>query len=756
MDALHRLPLNDPWEISSAPLVAGYHPGAFTASQTIPACSHLQVALYPENPYWGEQVRRVNDQAWLYRYTFQIPTTTFRRARLHFEGVDYYASVWLNDVPIGSHEGHFAPFTFDVTQAIRRDAPNTLIVEVRAPWDTPNRRGTYPINHVIRGLVKGLYEHSEGVIPPDVNPLGIWAPVSLLLDGGVSLDKVSIRTALDGTVQLAVNTTNATDQLWTGTLILAAVGENHDGPGVDQTVPLELAPGSHQLSCTLHISDPHWWWPWDHGDPALYRLSATLQESAGSTVCSHSEVFGIRTVTLDRNPDRFTYRINGRPVFLRGTSYMPGLYLSLCDADLLTRDVELARRANLNLLRIHVHVSRPELYELCDRAGMLIWQDFELNWIQQSSLEFERRARQMQADMIALLENHPSVITWCCHNEPTMIFTHRENLEQHPDPALYADATQLDPTRPVFLCSGQMETDWRRSGDMHSYYGALWSIRYTDIYRHRFNLNTEFGFEAPAALETLRSALEVWERLCHLDGQIEGLWHYQAELIQFQVEHLRRLRSECSAGYIHFWLSDLVPQVGCGVLDSARRPKGGYEALRTASAPLQIALEHDGKEPQAIWIFNDTCVSHSRVTATWIIHGGEDRIVWEGHTLAEVKPNDVCWVADADWPVKPEECARIVLNLHSADGTLLATNCYQHPFQPTARPKGYPWNFDPILGVKVFNRPSAANLADLGLNKVFRLIPLSWREPLGEWVLRQRIPPKILSIIARVAHYVTG
>ena len=206
--------------------------------------------------------------------------------------------------------------------------------------------------------------------------------------------------------------------------------------------------------------------------------------SDGQVVGAKQECFGVRTVRLERSPERFTYWLNERPVFIRGTSYMPALYLSQCDEHALAHDLALARDANLNLLRLHVHVSPPEVYDLCDRAGMLIWQDFELNWVHDPSPEFEARAVEMQRGMIDLLGNHPSIITWACHNEPTMVFARRANLERHPDPALYADAWQHDPTRPVFLCSGQLEDDWRRSGDAHTYYGAIWTRNYTDVYRH--------------------------------------------------------------------------------------------------------------------------------------------------------------------------------------------------------------------------------------------------------------------------------
>ena len=73
--------------------------------------------------------------------------------------------------------------------------------------------------------------------------------------------------------------------------------------------------------------------------------------------------------------------------------------------------------ANLNLLHVHAHVLPPEFHKVCDRAGMLVWQDFPLQWGYSDELEFRADAvRQMRA-MITGLYNHPSIIAWCCHNE---------------------------------------------------------------------------------------------------------------------------------------------------------------------------------------------------------------------------------------------------------------------------------------------------------------------------------------------------
>ena len=698
----------------------------------------------------SDHLRAINQHAWIYRRAFSTPTYHFRRARLLFEGVDYYTQTWLNEQAIGSHEGHFAPFIFDITEALKPSGQtNILTVRVTSPWDPPNYKGSYPIDHVLRGLVKGLYEHGEGVIPPHVNPIGIWRPIWLLLDQGLSIDQIRIRTDLEGNATLWLKVTNATGDEWRGSLGLEIEAENHSGRGASHNIALHLPPGIHEIEQTLSVDDVQLWWPWDHGQPSLYRLRAHLYDESACLHSSREEVFGFRSVELVRSPDHFEYRINGRPVFIRGSSYIPGLYLSQCDEAHFSRDLALARGANLNLIRIHVHVSPPELYRLCDRQGMLIWQDFELNWVHDSSPGFEVRARILQREMIDLLSNHPSIITWSCHNEPTMLFTRRQNLEQHPDPALYADAVEQDPTRPVFICSGQMDGDWQRSGDSHSYYGAIWSRNYTDVVQLQPSLSTEFGFEAPASQQTLELHDFCWQKLRHLEGQIDEAWRYQADLTQFHVEHFRRLRASGCAGYIHFWLVDLVPQVGCGVLDSQRQPKGGYDALSCASQPLQIALEHDGRRPGALWVFNDTMQEYPDSRIRWCVYDHDHVLQSEVETNGHIMANTSQYFGTPRWPLDVDTCAVIALSLMDPEGQLLAYNRYLRPFQRKRRPKGYPWKFDFELGTKVYDRADAPSMVAIKSNRLLDLIPLSIREHSVEWMLRQRLPHNLLSLIAR-------
>lgn len=711
---------------------------------TVPECAHLQPVLHPDNPYWGNHLRAVNERVWVYRKCFTLPPEVepglYRRARLLFEGVDYFASVQLNGRHVGDHEGHFAPFAFDVTDDLADH--NDLTVHVSSPWDNLEPGGIFPVAHVKRGMVKGSYEHGEGLIPPNVNPLGIWRPVWLVLDDGISIDHVRIETALDGRVSLRLRVT--TIEARAVNIHLNIQPDNHDGPGITATLQRSLTAGTHEITHTLHIPQPRLWWPWDHGEPNLYRLETCLYDESGPALDGRHTIFGVRTTELERHPDRFVWRVNGREVFIRGVSYMPGLYLSEVEREQIQADLQAAQDAHLNLIRVHVHVAPPEVYDLCNRMGLLVWQDFELNWRQDDSLEFESRARHLQREMMDMLFNHPAIIAWTCHNEPTMVLSNRQNL-RHPDEALYADAIAHDPTRTVFMTSGQLDDDWRRSGDAHPYFGGIWSACYTNIHGKRYKLVSEYGFETPAHADTLREYPQVWARLNHLEGQIAALWDYQAEIIRYQTEYFRRLRVDGCAGYVAFWLVDLVPQVGCGLLDSSRRAKGGYAALMHASRPLHIALEHDGTQPIAVWVFNDTLQAYHGAKAVIQGYDGAGQMMFTDSRLLDVAANVTQQVGLNAAGLAG--CDRVTLALYDSDGSALVCNDYDRPFQITPRPAGYPWNFDPYLGCKVFNRLDSVSLSDVGAPPLVKWVPRRLREAVAEWTVRQDFPPWLLRLL---------
>lgn len=175
------------------------------------------------------------------------------------------------------------------------------------------------------------------------------------------------------------------------------------------------------------------WEVWERGFPHLFRLEAHL---AGACL---GVPLGFRTVEVDGEG---WLLLNGRRLFLRGTNVIPTQWLAQYTEDLAQKDVALVKEAGLNAVRVHAHVTHPAFYRACDREGVLIWQDFPLQWGYAPDEAFAREALRQVRAMVDLLGSHPSIYLWCAQNEPTQ---NRHTL----GPLLAAALKAADPPAPL-------------------------------------------------------------------------------------------------------------------------------------------------------------------------------------------------------------------------------------------------------------------------------------------------------------------
>ena len=200
-----------------------------------------------------------------------------------------------------------------------------------------------------------------------------------------------------------------------------------DGELLDQHEQ-SLAGGLNEVDWNLDINEPRLWWPWTLGDQELTDVEVEISvDDAVSD--SRSVRTGLREVVLQD----WVFTINGEPLFVKGANLAP-TKMALGDATPaeLRRDVELAREAGLDLLRVHGHISRPELYDAADELGMLLWQDFPLQWGYARSIRKEavRQAR----EAVDQLGHHPSIAVWCAHNEPVAANLDRDGADRQVAP----------------------------------------------------------------------------------------------------------------------------------------------------------------------------------------------------------------------------------------------------------------------------------------------------------------------------------
>jgi beta-mannosidase len=669
--------------------------------QEIPRLTHLQLLL-ARQPYFGRELRYFNEHSWWYRLDFPTPPD-LPGATLRFEGVDYYAKVWLNGILLGEHEGYADPFEFEVARHLKTNENNTLVVEVSSPWD--QNEEPWGFFSVKRNMLKGTYEHADGLIQRDVNPVGIFKPVKLLLHDGVRAETPWVRSKLSPDAQSATVSTTwplQNDVASQAAEVAVKIVSLTDGGVVAQSSrSLTLAAGANSLDELLTVKNPSLWSTWDRGSPALYRAEFVLSRPGKEPVLQSVD-FGFRTVELRRSQEEAKYFLNGKALFLRGTSYFPDVYLSNVDRARYERDVAAAIRAGINALRVHVHIQNPEFYEVCDRAGMLVIQDFDLNWnFPKGNQSFEDRALKLFSGMIRKLRNHPSIGVWIPMNE---VFPQNPQDIDRIGPKLVAEAKRLDPTRPTIKNSGVR--DDLESGDTHDYRGSLAGEHYTNIFGSTARLNTEFGVDAPPSPLHAQLIPEIAGNLTEVLPRVSELHDYQYRLTKYYIEHHRIQKYAPNGGYFQFMWIDLCPQSFYGIYDYWGAPKveglgGGLRAFMESGQPVGVFMEYKDT-PIALHAVNDTLEDFGEVTAHWRITRGNHELVTEGSRIIHLAPDSRVRISDLSFPVTSVQVYRITLQLVSKDGRVLADNVYEDPFNHPPRPKGYPERMNHELGMRLW------------------------------------------------------
>ncbi|MGZ8764558.1 MAG: glycoside hydrolase family 2 protein [Acidimicrobiia bacterium] len=560
------------------------------------------------------------------------------RVRLRFRAVDYLADVWLNGEHLGHHEGAFAPFGFDVTNRLRRD--NEVVVCVQDPLE-PLDPNVYFFSHrkrVIKGTLKyhdsrpgGLPGRMAGPLVDGGDPW-VWTPewgesmttagitdtVELVRTGVVALDAMFV-TPLDvgGRVQIAVVVTNHTERLLDAIVHLGIEGDA-------ATATVALAGGTSRID--LQVDLPHLarWEPVNssRGTPETHELHATLV-AAGQVTDRRRVRFGLRTARVRTGPEgRPTHlEINGDPVFVKAVNYIPWQHFAEVGRTFYDRDMRMIAEAHGNSVGVHAHVQSPYAYDAADEAGILVFQDFPLQWFYDSGTEtnpgFVDTACRQIAEMAYLLHHHPSVVYYTCHNEPHRQFEptpeaddtpERDLGERHLDAALLRTLESIDASRHVHEASGIGD-------DVHEYQGSLNGGSMYRVGEQTAWFVSEYGFWTvgpqfakfgdPPTWPPDERLLREWvsrlsfigstvsfaglpARYPSLDRWADATETYGAALAKHQTEWFRAHRGEPFMGYRwHFW-SDWWGYAGGGLVDVERVPKRTYAAFSDASRPLLL------------------------------------------------------------------------------------------------------------------------------------------------------------------------
>ena len=634
-------PLNGTWQLLPVDEFRDHYPEEGWLEMEVP--SHWQ--QHPDLEFYSGKV--------VYRRAFPFRRTKGKRYRLRLNGVFYRSTVYLNGQRLGENEGYFFPQEYEVTGFLK--GKNILLVEVDCPDEEDKRRKT---------LITGVFSHWDA-LDPQTNPGGIWLPVEIVQSGELYIKESHLR------VQDLVQ--NAADIVAEVVLDAAAPGSTelritftpHNFKGARQTLkqPIQVVRGHNEVSMPFSIKEPHPWWTHDQGFPHLYRV--TIEVGGGGRRKPSDSVeftYGLRTFEMR---DWIAY-LNGRRLFIKGNNYGPGdTRLATMNRERFQQDLESAKQAHMNMLRLHAHVEHPAFYEVADELGLLVWQDFPLQW--RYSKEVLPEALRQAELMVDLLYNHPSIVVWCMHNEPV--------IQPEPDGRRFWGALQtlfsqivydwnrdvmdrklkrrveeLDGTRFVVRSSGEWSVPiLRRGTDSHIYYG--W-YRNKDprekLERPGRSLRfvTEFGaqsfpnYESSVQFMSAELSRIDWNRLQErhslkrgimdkwldlasfgdLRQLIEATQDYQIALNRKYIDHLRYHKYRPTGGVLAFSFHDPNPAIQWSVIDHWRVPKRSYYHMQRAFHPQYVFTLLDKSEYQVgeeiavpIYVVNDSQESYDQV-----------------------------------------------------------------------------------------------------------------------------------------------
>jgi hypothetical protein len=452
--------LNGLWDYAVSGKLEEKAPAAYTGKILVPypiesALSGVMKPFLPKDRLW-------------YHRTITIPEAwRGQRVLLHFGAVDWETIVYLNGRELGGHRGGYDAFTFDLTKALKSSEGQELVVSVLDPSDT------------------SWHLHGKQTLHPGgcsyTACSGIWQtvwmePVPLT----TSIETLYAVPDLDkGVLKLTV-----TGRVGNERLVLEA--KAFDG---DKEISSASGQAGFELSPTLRENKVHFykntgsWFTtdivvpmknarlWSPEDPFLYNLVLVLKDEQGKALDTIKSYFGMRSLGKQLDSKGFTrFLVNGKPTLMAGAldqGFWPdGVYTAATD-EALKCDVEIAKKAGLNIIRKHVKVEPDRFYYWCDKLGLMVLQDMPTGSEGDAKTDLPaspEASAQCELEKRALIQqrwNHPAIVAWCPFNE---------GWGQHDTLRYAAWIKQLDPSRLVDEASG---FPWHGGGDIQDNHGGV-------------------------------------------------------------------------------------------------------------------------------------------------------------------------------------------------------------------------------------------------------------------------------------------
>jgi beta-mannosidase len=632
---------------------------------------------------------------WWYQREFPTPAgIAGRRLELRFHGVDCVATYWLNGKELGETADAMVEQSFDVTGMLNRAGTNVLTVRLGSPIiEAASKKygAAYTIsagktNQEAIWIRRPAHSYGWDIMPRTVTA-GLWRPVELIIHAKHEITDMYFTTL---SVQPDRATLAVSYELSTDLALLPQLRLRVEGRCGESTFTynqkVEFTAGRFEVE----VQNPKLWWPRGYGDPNLYTVKTQLLQNE-KVIASREDRLGVRKLELIRtettsqeHPGQFLFKVNGVPILVKGSNWVPADAFHSRDASRYEKILALFIDLECNFLRSwggNVYED-DAFFEICDRNGILVWQDFSMACaIYPQTPEFLEVMRQEAISVVRKLRNHPSLALWSGDNEVDETY-HFARL----DPAhnkitreiLPQVVFQEDPYRPYLPSSPYMSPEVIATGNLKlTPETHLWGPRdyfkspfYTE---HTAHFVSEIGYHGSPGLSSIKRFLDpqhLWPatdnpqwvlhstdwtgnpaRIKLMSNQVQELFGAvpenidgfilasqisQAEATKFFVE-MTRLKKWRRTGVIWWNVMDGWPQFSDAIVDYYFNKKLAYYYIRRVQQPVCVMVDEPQDWHVSVVVGNDSREGASGHYRVWDADSGETLL--EGDYASKANEN---------------------------------------------------------------------------------------------------------------------
>ncbi len=641
---------------------------------SVPGTVHTDLfanKLIPD-PFFSDnekKVQWVENEDWEYKseFTCDKKIISQKNIELNFEGLDTYAKIYLNKKLILETNNMFRSWLVNIKKEVK-EGNNTLLIV----FESAVKKGkslASKLSYTLPGDEKVFTRKAQYQYGWDWGPrlvtCGIYKPIKLITWNKLKIESVYAHTK---EIKDSVAKTDFIFEIMCDKEGYYEIRYNISTKGRSggqsriQNQLISLKAGINTATISATIQNPQLWWCNNMGKRRSTLYSAAFKiVNDDSLITQHSVQFGIRTIELVQDKDSigssFYFKLNDVPVFVKGANYIPQhSFLPNVSSSNYREIITLAKETNMNMLRVWgggVYADE-DFYKDCDRAGILVWQDFMFACaMYPGDKAFLENVKQEVTEQVKQLRNHPCIALWCGNNEisegwynwgwqkqykyskkdSAKIWKDYESLFQKTLPEIVKQNDFQNAYWPSSPSIGWGHKESLLKGDSH-YWGVWWGNEPFEMYEKKVGrFMSEYGFQSMPSLSTFKTFCDsvdlnfnstavknhqkhptgyqtitnYMERDYFVPKDFEK-YIYVSQLLQAQgmktaIESHRIAKPYCM-GTLFWQLNDCWPVTSWSAVDFKNQPKAFLYNLKDLYANVAVVVKKSGTEYK-IHIVND-------------------------------------------------------------------------------------------------------------------------------------------------------